>query len=357
MKAEATMGVEELSNRLEKLRKEGAYNVLVPTVTIQEISPMHKPVLEIVQINTEPKGGEIYEIVKGSGDWSLNSTALSKISFAAGLLWNARNCRRTDNGSNPKITSYQAEAFVRKEDGTYMPVNREYQLDLEVIEEEIRTSWETKSQDLAKKEKWTEEKRKDFVEKYVKRDMLQKRKFRLQLAQTGAMARVIKFIFGLKGTYKIEELKKPFIVPKIVFAPDVNDPQVKAMLMKQGLDATALLFGPQDQGLTQKWEQLEHHTGEDVSEDVIDTEGKEVVAQDITTTVDAGVKKEEPVTIIPFEKMDEKGRIDFINQLIKKKGYDSAKMKRPLETFTKEEKEKFKAHLESMADVEELPFS
>ena len=93
-------------------------------------------------------------------------------------------------------------------------------VDLEVIEQEMRDQYEKKSHSLMeqnKKEKkpWTEEQRKEYVEKNIRRDMLQKRKFRLQLAQTGAMDRVIRKILALKGTYKKEEIEKPFIVPKI----------------------------------------------------------------------------------------------------------------------------------------------
>ena len=96
-------------------------------------------------------------------------------------------------------------------------------------------------------EKFTEEDRRNYVEKSIKRDMLQKRKFRLQLAQTGAMDRVIRKILGLKGTYKREELERPFVVPKIAFNPDVNDPKVRELLLRQGMDATSALFGPESE--------------------------------------------------------------------------------------------------------------
>jgi hypothetical protein len=67
---------EKLQTELEEYRKQGNYNVLVPTLTIQEISPFHKPVLEIVRINPDPKAGEVYEIVQGSGDFSMRAVAL-----------------------------------------------------------------------------------------------------------------------------------------------------------------------------------------------------------------------------------------------------------------------------------------
>ncbi len=327
--------------------------MLVPTLTIQEISPFHKPVLEIVRINPNKDAGEVYEIVQGSGDFSLRAVSLQKIGYAAGLIWNARGCGRTDDGSNPNIISYRAEAAVRKEDGTYMPLSAEYMLDLEVIEQEIRDSYEKKSQTLMqdkrkKGERWTEEDRKNYVEKSLRRDMLQKRKFRLQLAQTGAMDIVIRKILGLKGTYKKEELEKPFVVPKIAFNPDVSDPKVRELLLKQGLDATNILFGPPSEKTMIDYQPAATEQGRMI---------------DVTPSTEAekseAENEEAPHTAEPeqpFDKLDAKGQKDVLKKLIGKKGYPETKLKKSLDNFTGDERKKFFDHLNKMADVEELPF-
>ena len=57
-----------------------------PPVTIQEVSPFHRPVLEIVRIDPDPNAGEVYQIIQGSSDFSLRATALQKIGYAAGDL-------------------------------------------------------------------------------------------------------------------------------------------------------------------------------------------------------------------------------------------------------------------------------
>lgn len=347
----AVKALEKLQDELEGYRKQGQYNVLVPTLTIQEISPFHKPVLEIVRINPDPKAGEVYEIVQGSGDFSMRAVALQKIGYAAGLIWNAKGCGRTDDGSNPKVVTYRAEAAVRKEDGTYMPLNAEYMVDLDVIEEETRESYEKKSQALMadkkkKGEKWTEEERKAYVEKSVRRDMLQKKKFRLQLAQTGAMDRVIRKILGLKGTYKAVELSKPFVVPKIAFNPDVNDPKVREMLLKQGLDATNVLFGPASE------KSMIDYQPTPESEKVIDVEA-ETKGGDETAPEPAEKKPEEEVT---FDKLDVKAQLEHLKALMKKKGYSEKKLKKPLDKFSETERGMFLDYLKGMADAEELPF-
>jgi single stranded DNA-binding protein len=48
--------------------------------------------------------------------------------------------------------------------------------------------------------------------------------------------------------------------------------------------------------------------------------------------------------------------LSTLRDLIKKKGYDTKKLKKALEKFTAAEIEKFKARLESLPDAEELHF-
>lgn len=335
----------ELSNQLEEYRKHGAYNVLVPTLTIQEISPYHKPVLEIVRINPDPRAGEVYEIVQGSGEYSLRAVALQRIGYAAGLIWNARSCGRTDDGTNPNIVSYRAEAAARKEDGTYMLLNAEYMVDLGILEEETRESYEKKSKELAKEKKWSDQNRKEYVEKMVRRDMLQKRKFRLQLAQTGAMDRVIRKILGLKGTYRREELEKPFVVPKIVFHPDISDPDVRKMLLQQGLEASNILFGPQmTQGI------IERSALPEPNHNVIELPANE------GEIVEGAKEEEDKPEELPFDMYDRKGKMEYLKKLMKRKGYQESKLKKSLDQFTDEHLSMFKDHLDSLPDLNDLPF-
>lgn len=353
----AVKSLENLQQELEEYRKRGLYNVLVPTLTIQEISPMHKPVLEVVKINPDTKAGEVYEMVSGSGDFSMRAVALQKIGYAAGLIWNAKGCGRTDDGTNPNIITYRAEAAVRKEDGTYMPLNAEYMIDLDVIEEETRESYEKKSNTLMadkkkRNEKFTEEDRKNYVEKCIKRDMLQKRKFRLQLAQTGAMDRVIRKILGLKGTYKKEELEKPFVVPKIAFNPDVNDPKVRELLLKQGMDATSALFGPEsEKGMIDF--QPAHDQTIDVEATPSETEPTE---KELPPELAKPAKKEPVIDTAAFSKLDWKNQVKYLDGLMTRKGYKPSKLKKPLDTFNDAERGMFFDHLKDKADVEDLPF-
>ena len=57
---------------------------------------------------------------------------------------------------------------------------------------------------------------------------------------------------------------------------------------------------------------------------------------------------------VPSEKPTDS--LGTIKDLMKKKGYDVKRLKKPLEKFTEIDLGKLKAHLEKMADAEELPF-
>jgi len=351
----------KIDEALEEHRKKG-YNVLVPTMTIQEISPLHKPIVEIVKISANPKDKEVYEPVRGTGEWAFTAVALQKIAYAAGITWNWNGSKRVDDGSDPDIVSYRMVAAVKKEDGTWREQVADYTLDLKVIEEEVTSLYKKKAEVLSKEGKrpWTEDAKRDYVEAGVRRDMLQKRKFRFQLAQTGAMNRVIRKILGLKSTYSQSELAKPFVVPKIAFHPNINDPEIRRMLMKQGSIAAREIFGVGygiSAGLPAPGESAERHE----VDDSIDVDGT-VVGESGSDSDHAIPGGEEE-----FFDRGESARVDFSNQakddqiksldqLMRRKGYDSNRLKKPLEEFTQEQRIAFYDHLVALEDNEEIPF-
>lgn len=327
---------EALEKALAEYRK-GPYNVLIPSDTIQQLSAFHKPILEVVRISSDPKDKEVYDVA-GTGDFALHATALNKIAYAAGIVWDARGSGRTDNGSDPNQVSYKSQAAVRKEDGTYMLMHAEYLLDLAVIEEEIREQ----------KRKKAEKEGKPFDEASVKKEMLQKRKFRLQLAQTGAMDRVIRKILGLKSTYKKEELQKPFVVPKICFSPDVSDPETRRILLQQGMEATNALFGPPSMRIP-----ADRNAIPEKYEGSIDITPEPI--KDLPP-----LKMTEKPKEIPWEQMDEAGQVRTLEMLMKKKAYTTTRLQKPVSEFSAKHRQQFKDALDAMKDAEpeqeSLPF-
>lgn len=321
----------KFQQELEEKRKEGKWNVIFPTTTFQTPGLFYEPVMEELKIDPDPKNKEVYKL-SGTTEFAFHHSTLQRIGFAAGLIWNAKGCLRTDDGTNPNIVQYKAEGAVRKEDGSYILLNADYLYDLSVIEEELNISYSKKFDELPDVEK-KKSNRDKWIGDKVKRDMIQNRKFRLQKAQAGAMSRVIRKIIGLKNSYSAEDLKKPFIIPRIVFRPDINDPKIRSLLLRQGLEATTILFGSSDRTL-------------------IDHSSREIV--DITPQTAEPLPPEET----PQEESSTPGKttddpLKPLHDLMKRKGYDIKKLTKPLEQYSPGAIEKFKANLEALPDVEE----
>jgi len=91
---------------------------------------------------------------------------------------------------------------------------------------------------------WGTEECKEAIAFQVRKAMVAKRKFKVALAESGAKNRAIRSM-GLQSAYTINELKKPFIVPRVNFDPSVlmNDPQAKKMLLENSMSSAKQLYG------------------------------------------------------------------------------------------------------------------
>lgn len=225
---------------------EGRCNVLIPTVTMQQISPFHRIRVEEVKINPNPDSGDVYKVgsKKVGNQWkdvlSLSKTAIMKLSQAAGIVWNWQETRPISVSKDYVL--YQAVGAMRKPSGEWIPLKATKEIDLEVIEAEtyeanLKTakSLEPDQRDKVSPEDWARAK--------TKANMLQWRKNKLMRAETGAMLRVVRALLSVKHQYSPAELEKPFAVPTVDFAPDYSDPEVRRAMAEAGVRATADLFG------------------------------------------------------------------------------------------------------------------
>lgn len=235
------------------------YNVLAPTTHMQQISPLHRIRIETVEVDPDPQNGEVYKV--GSkylgknkagepiyeDELTFSKVALMKFADAAGITWNWRDTRPVT--VTPDYVYYESVAAIRKTSGEWRVLKGSVEIDLRVKEQEI---YEQKLEQARKYEnsKYKNDKAKlgnktpeQWAKDKTAEDMLRERKFKLRKAETAAMERVIRMALCLKQKYSPAELKKPFAIPKIDFAPDYNDPEVKRALLQQGIRASNNLFG------------------------------------------------------------------------------------------------------------------
>lgn len=237
-----------ISKELELYKKEGA-NLLMPSTSIAGLSEWHAPVVEKVFLSSNPDDGDVYphdntdDEGNGKKKFRLSKQGLMKLSVCAGVIWSVEQSRRLDNGSNRDYCAYRAVGGLRKADGQPIFFSAEYDMDFEVIEEELRGSYEAKANKY-KKDKTAADKA-AYVDFCVKRDLLQKRKHKVKLCEAGAMNRVIRELLGLKNAYTATELQKPFVMARIIFKPDYSDKEVRAKLIDASIKSMMGIYGPQ----------------------------------------------------------------------------------------------------------------
>lgn len=221
------------------------YNLLVPMQTVAEIADIHKPVMNVVQISTNPADKEIYEQEKASREWTgkdgthhpakpagwaLTKKGLNKLMRAAGIKILGtrpivpttcqkcaevnRNIGRPVNcGACPnKDVKFEARISVPQLTGENIEI---------VAHKEIMVQDVTEGMTAAQK--------KEFM------------KFRSEMCETKAINRALRAAMHIKGTYTIEELKKPFVVAYLV--PNLDNELVKQEAVRHFFTSAQELYG------------------------------------------------------------------------------------------------------------------
>lgn len=232
----------DLTDKIQTLQKQG-YNVLLPMTTFASQNELFVPRLDIVM--PDIAAGDFYkQSSKKVGNNWVNLMApsgqfLNKIASAANIQWHPDKCGHTVLESNRVV--YKAVAAVRQADGQWRTLTDEYELDLEVVEAELRMDYKKK----AKTEDFQKKMKSDGmdIEDYIMRDLLQKRRHKLALAASGAMNRVIRKALTLRSTYPQNEAQMPFAIARFDFQPDYNDPTVRRYASIAAIQAQNDLYG------------------------------------------------------------------------------------------------------------------
>lgn len=241
---------QDISTQLETYKKQGC-NLLMPSTHIAGLSEYHQPIIETVQLSADPNDGDVYAHDNtGPGatkKWRPTKQALMKLSVCAGVIWSPTESKRTDNGASRDYISYKAVGGIKKADGQPVFFSAEYDIDFEVMKEELIEQYTKKAEQKDKQGEYykkTAKERQEYVEFCVNRDMIQKRKFKLRLCEAGAMNRVLRMLLGLKQAYTTAELQKPFVMARIVFRPDFTDDAVRKQFVDASIKVMTGIYGP-----------------------------------------------------------------------------------------------------------------
>lgn len=219
----------EASQVLAQIRREDVAFLLTPLTNITEIKPFHQVSFRAVFIDptvtketgrdgkTYTKAGPHCYRAKFCKD---DEVALGKNGLMAILAAAGANpvTTRLDDRSDPLYAEFQAIIYHQDFDGLW----RQYP--------------GTRAVDLRKGS--------PEANAMTSGQLDQARQFVAANAETKAILRALRPLFGLSQTYKIEDLKrKPFVIPKLVPHWDLNDPDQKKAALAQAVGDTSRLFG------------------------------------------------------------------------------------------------------------------
>ena len=198
------------------------FNRLFPA-TMTEISPLHKIMVNIVEIDTNPDNKEVYK--QKDGGLSLTKVACLRLMTAANVVMEEsktllpQGCQRCIEVARSTHLAPQCNGCPTKEDVAY-------QVSILVPEPSgghrryIATKEVTKRDTLAKK---------NPIEHMGAN------------CETKALLRALRAGLGLKGAYTSKELSKPFAVALVVL--NTQDPDMKKALIARYAAGQDALFG------------------------------------------------------------------------------------------------------------------
>jgi len=259
-------------------------NLLIPAATSVQINPFYKCTVMEVVADISKNSGDIFSVgrVKVGEDgygkgiyadvYSPAKPLLMKLATAAGIQFHPEYTTVIRENTNTYVG--KAYGAVRLPDGTFKTHAETKRICLDDEELKFRLEFMDKSimgihdwkaakaaaemfkgewkEDPEKMNQWDKPEKYYVIadcdrEKYIERSILVNmtllRKTASEKAQTGAILRVIRALLGIKGTYSIEELKKPFAVPTVNFSPDYSDASVRQAMLQQGMSSMGNMFG------------------------------------------------------------------------------------------------------------------
>lgn len=259
-------------------------NLLIPVATSVQINPFYKCTVMEVVADTSQNSGDVFKTGSTKIGEDNNGKAiyadvyspakplLMKLATAAGIQFHPEYTTVSRENANTYVG--RAYGAVRLPDGTFKTHAETKRICLDDEESNYRLEFMDKSimgirdwkaakaasemfkgewkEDPEKMNQWGKPEKYYVIadcdrEKYIERSILVNmtllRKTASEKAQTGAILRVIRALLGIKGTYKLEELKKPFAVPTVTFSPDYSDASVRQAMLQQGMSSMANMFG------------------------------------------------------------------------------------------------------------------
>lgn len=205
------------------------YNLLVPIKTFQELSPLHRLVVNEVSISPNPADKDVYQ--EKNKEFALTKKALSKLMGAASIQLLKSESVPTQK-CNKCIEVAQRTRMAPK------CFECPYQDDIAVqVVISIPQLSGTPRIVVATKEIRMDDAKESMTEAQFKAF----KPFRTEQAESKALNRALREGLHIKSTYPQRELEKPFVVALTV--PNMDDPDLKKAMIDMYASNASALYG------------------------------------------------------------------------------------------------------------------
>jgi hypothetical protein len=219
---------EEYSRSMQTWREK--FNVMTPFTSVSGIAPSFGIIASVVRINPEAAGGEVYSgttpdgrpampFLKGkkgeaSEELAIAKIGLRKIAECGGI---STSTTRTDPRTIPHYWEFKATASYRGLDGS-------------TVTREATFEWDLRDGS-------------DRMKGWTANQITEGRKNGLRACESRAINAAIRECgCGIKQKYTRAELEKPFLVVRVAFQPDMQDPAIKEMVTRQALGGVHAMY-------------------------------------------------------------------------------------------------------------------
>lgn len=212
--------IAELDKRLHEMQTQA--NLLSPVSQVDSLLPLHQISLRVTNLDIQSDTYDDPRFCK-NGERAIGKTGLMKIMQTAGVTM-VDGPRRLDDRSDPCYCAIQVTLGMTTFDGCLTQFTASKELDMRDGAPETMKKGKEALSDAA---------------------LGDKRRHIVSLCETKAILRALRGLLGLKQKYTAAELKKPFVIPKLVPALDahMDDPVVKQALLEKALGSASSLYG------------------------------------------------------------------------------------------------------------------
>lgn len=207
--------IQRIQREIQTLRETAHILTPMARTKFDSVAIGKVPVLRVAAIDPDPDHGDVYPIRQLPGKFALTKVGLQRLEAIAGITgWTTKVEHIDKDPLHVRATAY---AVIEDIDGTKRGKPLTYELDL--------------NDDSPQAKKMTPG------------ELANQRANIVRLAESKAMNAVRRDLLNLQATFTQAELRKPFVIMRLVDAPlDPNDPLVRKLLMMKQLNITSEMF-------------------------------------------------------------------------------------------------------------------